>query len=70
MKITDLLTELSDCEADKVVGGMGSNSEAITVFGPRGLVKKLENPGVDAPGLTPEKGQKIASNSNGKKMDG
>jgi len=57
-KKVDLFEQLSDADAERVSGG---------VSGPRGLIKKLENPGVDAPGLTPEKGIKIASNTNGKK---
>ena len=53
-------TKLNDRTAEQISGG-------TTVRGPRGLIKKLENPGVDAPGLTPEKGQKIGGNTNGKK---
>ena len=58
----NFLTELDDITAKQVCGGFSR-----TVVGPRGLIKKLENPGVDAPGLTPEKGQKIGSNTNGNK---
>ena len=61
----NFFTELSDRTAEQISGG--TSEESITVRGPRGLIKKLENPGVDAPGLTPEKGQKIGSNSNGRK---
>lgn len=64
VKTVILSTELNERAAKQISGG---SSKPITVVGPRGLVKKLENPGVDAPGLTPEKGQKIASNTNGKK---
>ena len=65
VKTVVLFTELNDRAAEQISGG--SSKEQISVIGPRGLVKKLENPGVDAPGLTPEKGQKIAGNTNGKK---
>ena len=58
-------TKLNDRTAEQISGGL--SEEEITVRGPRGLIKKLENPGVDAPGLTPEKGQKIGGNTNGKK---
>lgn len=63
----EFFTKLSDRNAEQISGGESYTSELVTVRGPRGLTKKLLNPGVDAPGLTPEKGQKIASNTNGKK---
>lgn len=67
IKLDDLtnknfFTELDNTTAEHIHGGL-----SIQVVGPRGLIKKLENPGVDAPGLTPEKGQKIGSNTNGNK---
>lgn len=58
----EFFTKLSDRTAEQISGG---NDE--TIRGPKGLIKKFENPGVDAPGLTPEKGIKIASNNNGNK---